>query len=64
MAKNDIDDSVKETDFDNKLKHSNKKITWNKAKHKLIESKLNEISEKVELWQWNLRLNYYSETSQ
>ena len=45
----DIADLVKETDFDNKLKQINKKVTSNKTKHVLVENKLDELSEKVEV---------------
>ena len=48
-TKDEITDFVKETDFDNKLKKLNKKVTSNNAKHVLVESELNEKSEKVEL---------------
>ena len=40
-TKPDIADFVKETDFNNKLKKLNKKITSNKTKHSL---ELNELS--------------------
>ena len=45
-TKPDIADFVKETDFNNKLKKLNKKITSNKTKHSL---ELNELSEKVKI---------------
>ena len=34
-VKTDIDGSIKKTDFDNKLKNLNKKVTSNKSKHSL-----------------------------
>ena len=38
--KGDIADFVKKTDFDDKLKNLNKKVTWNKSKHLLVENEL------------------------
>ena len=38
----------KKTDFDDKLKNLNIKVTSNKAKHVLVENELNELSNKVE----------------
>ena len=46
-SKNDIADFVKKTDFDDKLKNLNKKVTSNKAKHVLVENELNEQSKKL-----------------
>ena len=46
-SKNDIANFVKKTDFVDKLKSLNKKITSNKRKHVLVENELNELSEKV-----------------
>ena len=46
-SKNDIDASVKKTEFDDELKNLNKNVTSNKKKHVLVENELNEISEKV-----------------
>ena len=40
---------AKKTDFDDKLKNFNKKVTSNKTKHWLVENELNELSEKVKL---------------
>ena len=40
----DIADFVKKTDFDDKLKNVNKKITSDK--HVLVENELHELSEK------------------
>ena len=39
-AEDDITDFIKKTDFDDKLKHLNKKVTSNKSKHLLIENEL------------------------
>ena len=55
-SKNDIANFAKKTDFDGKLKNWNKKVTSNKTKHMLVESELNELSEKVKL----LSANSYS----
>ena len=46
-SKNDIANFVKKTDFDDQLKHLNKKFTSYKIKHVLIENELSELSEKV-----------------
>ena len=35
------------TDFDDKLKNLNKKVTSNKTKHVLVENELNELSEEL-----------------
>ena len=48
-TKDDIADFVKQTDFDNKLKNINKKVTSNKTKHVLVVNELDDLSEKVEL---------------
>ena len=47
--KNDIANFVKKTDFGEKLKTLNKKITSNKTKHLLVENELNinRLSKKV-----------------
>ena len=45
-SKNDIADFVKKTDFGDKLKTLNKKVTSNKTKHVLVENELNELSKK------------------
>ena len=37
-SKNDIGDSVKKTDFDDKIKHLNKNLTSNKIKYVLIKN--------------------------
>ena len=39
---------LKKTDFHDKLKSLNKKITSNKTKYLLVENELNELSKKVE----------------
>ena len=39
--KNDIVNSVKKRDFNDKLKNLNKNVTSNKAKHVLIQNELN-----------------------
>ena len=46
-SKNGIAALVKKTDFDDKLKHLNKKVTSNKTKHVLVENELNDLSKKV-----------------
>ena len=40
---------MKKTDFDEKLKNINKKVTLNISKHVLVENEVNELSEKVKL---------------
>ena len=48
-SKNDITNFVKKkTDFDDKLKNLNEKITSNKTKHVLVANELNELSKKIE----------------
>ena len=47
-SKNDIANFVKNTDFDDKLKFLNKKITSNKTKHVLVENEVNELSKKYQ----------------
>ena len=47
--KSGIADFVKKTDFDDKLKKLNKKVTSNETKHVLVEKKLHELSKKVKL---------------
>ena len=37
------------TDFDDKLKHSNNKVTLNKVKHVLYQNELDKLSGKVKL---------------
>ena len=41
--KNDIANFVNKTDFDNKLKNWNKKVTRNKTKHLLNENELKKL---------------------
>ena len=48
-TKDDIADFVKETDFYNKLKNLNKKVTSKKTKHLPVKNALNELSEKDKL---------------
>ena len=48
-TKDDIADFVKETDFYNKLKNLNKKVTSKKTKHLPVENTLDELSEKDKL---------------
>ena len=48
-SKTDIANLVRKTDFDDKLKNLNKKVTSNKTKHVLVENELNEVSEKIKL---------------
>ena len=42
-SKNDIANFVKKTDFDDKLKNLNKKITLNETKHVLVENELKKL---------------------
>ena len=42
-SKNDIATLLKKTEFDNKLKHLNKKVTSNKSKNVLVENKFKKI---------------------
>ena len=46
-SKSNIDTFVKKTDFHDKLKNLDNKITSNKTKHVLVENELNKLSEKV-----------------
>ena len=48
-SKTHIANLVRKTDFDDKLKNLNKKVTSNKTKHVLVENELNEVSEKIKL---------------
>ena len=48
-SKTDIANLVRKTDFDDKLKNLNKKVTSNKTKHVLVENELNGVSEKIKL---------------
>ena len=47
-AKGDIADFVKETDFDDKLKHLNKNVISSKSKHSLVEYELKKLQDKTE----------------
>ena len=47
-SKKDIANFVKKTDFDDKLKNLNKKVTSNKKKHLLVENESNKLSKKFE----------------
>ena len=42
-SKSDIADFVKNTNFDDKLKNLNKKVTSNKSKHLLVKSELKKL---------------------
>ena len=42
-SKNDIVNFLKKTDFDDKLKNLNKKITLNETKHVLVENELKKL---------------------
>ena len=55
-SKSDIVNFANKTDFDDKLKNLNKKITSNKTEHVLVETELNELTKKVKL----LATKYYS----
>ena len=46
-SKSNIADFIK--NFDDKLKHLNKKSSLNKTKHVLVQDQLNNLSEKVRL---------------
>ena len=46
--KNDISDFVKKTDFYDKLKHLNKRVTSNKTKHVEAEKKIIGLTNEVE----------------
>ena len=52
------------TDFDDKLKHSNNKVTLNKVRHVLYQNELDKLSGKVKListkWLTNGLMNSYS----
>ena len=55
-SKNDIANFVNKTDFDDKLKNLNKKVTSNKTKYVFDENELNELSKKAEA----ISTKYYS----
>ena len=42
-SNNDIADCVKKSDFDDKLKNLNKKVTSNKARHIEVKTKLDDL---------------------
>ena len=44
------------TDFDDKLKNLNKKVTSNKTKHALVENESNELSEKLSAKEYSFSL--------
>ena len=46
--KGDIADFVKKTDFDDKLKNLNKKVTSNKSQHLLVENEFKKLQDKIE----------------
>ena len=48
-CKSDIVNFANKTDFDDKIKNLNKKITSNKTEHVLVETELNELTKKVKL---------------
>ena len=55
VSKNDIANFVKKTDFDDKLKYLNKKITSNKTKHTLVENEFKKLQTfDLSLYQSNL----------
>ena len=43
VSNNDIADFVKKSDFDDKLKNLNKKVTSNKARHIEVKTKLDDL---------------------
>ena len=43
VSDNDIADFVKKSDFDDKLKNLNKKVTSNKARHIEVKTKLDDV---------------------
>ena len=47
----DIDDFVEKTDFDDKPKKINKKVTSNKTKHAVTEKKVTDLTNKVHKYQ-------------
>ena len=42
-SKSDIANFLKKTEFDNKLKNLNKKVTSNKSKHLLVENEFKKL---------------------
>ena len=51
VSKNDISDFTKKTDFDDKLKNINKKVTSNKTRHMEVTKKLNDLAKKLPKYQ-------------
>ena len=50
-SKNNIADFLEKTDFDNKQKKLNKKVTWNKTRHVNAEKKIADLTNKVvQIW--------------
>ena len=47
-SKTDIANSVKKTDFNDKLNNLNKNVSSNKTKHTLVKNELNELSKITE----------------
>ena len=60
-TKADIDDFVKQTHFNDKLKNLNKKVTSNKTKHVLVENELDKLSGKFKLipTKWEKLIVFY-----
>ena len=48
-SKNDINNFVRKTDFGDKLKNLNQKVTENKTRHTVVETKLNGLEKKVKI---------------
>ena len=49
-SKSDIANFVKKTDFDDKLKNLNKKVTSNKTKHLLVENELKNYKHLIQVF--------------
>ena len=49
-TKSDIADFVKKTDFDDKLKNLNKKVTSNKTKHLLVENEFKNYKHLIQVF--------------
>ena len=47
-TKGDIADFVKKTNFSDKIKNLNKKVTSNKSEHLLVENELKKLQDKIE----------------
>ena len=52
-AKADLADFVKKTDFDDKLKNLNKKVTSNKTEHLPVEIELQKLQTFVKSFYWS-----------